>query len=123
MCCEIAAVDTRQIERQKRFQSASVIPIVEVTAVSFQLVERIQCVGEALEQLLGGDIAKVPRSYRCEHAEADVGRRGACCEDFARILLEIIRRQPVIFVVEEGFEKAPRLTGGFLKKLDLLIAQ
>ena len=108
---EIAAVHAGDVERLQRLERARVVPVVELAAVALELVHRVERLLRALRQRRRGDVAEVPGREVGEQREADVRRRRARGHDGIRILLVVVRRQPVVRLSREGVEEAPGPAG------------
>ena len=62
----------------------------------------------------GRNIAKIVGGQIGKQCQPHVGWRGAVRNHIKRLLLIIVRRQPMIFWTDEGFEKRPGLSRIFL---------
>ena len=62
MTGEIPAVDRGNIHRLQWLERTCVVPVVEVTAVTLQLVDRSQCQGRAIDEFQCRDVTKIVRS-------------------------------------------------------------
>ena len=120
---QIAAIDTRHVERAQRFERARVVPVVEMTPVAFELFHRGEGFVRAVEQLAAGEIAEIARRQVGQQGHADVGGRGAGGDHGRRDFLKIVGRQPVLFRVDQHFEVAPCLPGQAAQKRLLRVRQ
>ncbi len=105
MAREIPAVDRRDVARQQRRERLRVVPVVEVTAVPFHRLHRSQCMRGPVDELAARDISEVARGHVGEKREPHVGRRRPMRDGRDGMLLEIVRRQPMIVGADKGFEE------------------
>ena len=105
---EVAAVDRRYVVRRQWTEGFGVVPVVEVTAITRQRVERGKGVGRARHQPADRQVAEVHGGQVRQQRHADVGRRGAAGHDQRGMFLHVVGREPVIVRVDVGFKKAPR---------------
>ena len=107
---EVAAVDRRDVERRQRLERSRVVPVVEVARGgapgSASCRARSRCARSAAPAVM---IAEVVRRQVRQQREAHVGRRGAVRDDRDRMLLVVVRRQPVVLRADEGLEERPGL--------------
>src|SRR5215210_8101414 len=108
MTRQIPAVHGRDILRHERFQSARVVPVEEVAAKPWKLGKRLESQLKSFDELKCSDVAEVVRRDCRKQKQTDVGRRGAVRDDGLRVFLKIVRRQPLIFLADEGLEESPR---------------
>ena len=120
MAREVSAVHRRNVERWQRLQRLRVVPVVEVTLVPFQGCHRVECIRRALDELSGRNVAEVVRGQIREQRKPHVGRGRAMRNHGNRMLLIVIRWQPVIFRTDEGLEERPGLARNLLQKNDLV---
>ena len=66
------------------------------------------------------NVAEVVRGQIREQRQSHVGRRGAMRDRGDRMLLIVVRRQPVVFRADEGFEERPGLARNLPEKKDLI---
>ena len=123
MSGKVAAVDRRHVVRRQRFQGQGVVPVIEVALVPLKAPHRPEGVRGALEKLARGNVTKVIRSEIRQQRKPYVGGRGAVRDDGDRMLLVIVRRQPVVFLGDKGLEECPRPAREPLEENDLLRAQ
>ena len=116
---QIAAVDRRNVSGRQRRQRARVVPVEKMAAMPLQRLHRAQRIGRAGEKLPGRLIAEVVRRQIGEQRKPHVGRRRAMRDDDAAFLLHVVRRQPVVFRIDVGLEKSPRLAREPAQKLRL----
>ena len=96
MAGEVAAVDRRDVQRQQRLERARVVPVVEVAAVALHPASVPNVLLRAVEQAGRGAVAEIVGGQVRQQRHADVGRAGARAIDRGGMLLEIVRRQPVV---------------------------
>ena len=94
-----------------------------MSPIAFEFFQRGEGFVRAVEQLTAGEIAEITRRQIGQQRHADVGRRGACCDDRCRDFLKIIGRQPIVFCVDQHFEEAPGLPGQAAQKRLLHVRQ
>jgi hypothetical protein len=104
---EVAAVHRRDVARLERPQVLGRIPVVEVTATAFEPLHRAERRFQALDQLQRTDPAEVPRADGRQQVEAEIGRRSPARDHRRGVLLEVVRRQPVVGRRDERVEVAP----------------
>ena len=90
-------------------QRPRIVPVVEVAPVLFQPVERVERVLEPFDQVAQADVAQVVGGQGREQQQALVGRRGAMGNAAVGDLLEVVRREPVVFFADESLEEVPGL--------------
>src|SRR4030095_6709796 len=73
----------------------------------FHAVERVERVFELQRRRQDAAIAEIDRTEQRRQQEADVGRRCAPRRDAARILLEVVGRQPLVGGADERLEERP----------------
>ena len=112
MAREVAAVHRRNVDRVQRLQRLGVVPVIKVAAIPFQARHRAQRAGRALDEASGRQVAEVIRGQIREQRQSHVGRRRAMRNHGHGMLLHIVRRQPIVFRADEGFEERP----GFARK-------
>ena len=104
---QVAAVHRGDVRRLEHAQVVQVVPVVEVSAEAPHPLERAE---RQLQPSRISSTVMKPRSHaldRREQLEADVGRRRAHRDDRRRILLEVVRREPVRLGGDEAVEEAP----------------
>ena len=82
-----------------------------MTPLALELVHSVECGPETQGELLRPDVAEIVRRQGRKEQKADVCRRSAMGHQPARILLEVVGRQPVVFRPDELLEEQPRLAG------------
>ncbi len=107
----------------ERLQRTRVVPVVEMTAVAFQLVHRRESIGGAPQEFSGRDIAKIVRGKVCQQRHAHIGRRSARRDGGCGILLIVVGWKPVIRRTDEVREVAPGPPGRRTQKRLLFHAQ
>src|SRR6185312_4231533 len=105
---------------RQRLERKRVVPVVEVAPVALEALHRRERLGGALDQLARAEVAEVVRRQVREQREPHVGRRSAVRDDSGGMLLEIVRRQPVILRADEGLEEVPGLARGCAQEVRLL---
>ena len=108
VCGEVAAVHGRNVARLQRTQIAGVVPVVEVAANTLEALHGFERCFQPLHRLDGSDPAEIPGADDGQQVEADIRGRGSMGQHRARVLLEVVRRQHVIFCRDEGLEVPPR---------------
>ena len=108
---EVAAIDTRHIERDQRLQCACVVPIVEMATIAIEPFERGESLVRAVEHLARGEVAEIGRRQIRQQGHSDICRRRARGDRGHRNLLKIVGWQPVFLRVHHHLEVAPRLPG------------
>ena len=106
---EVAAVDRRDVARRQRLERPRVVPVVEVAAVALQPVQRARASRAVRSMQLAG--ARCSRSRRPPGWRAATGRCwSATCgaRAPARVLLEVVGRQPVVLGVDEASRRSAR---------------
>ena len=86
-----------------------VVPVVEVASVPFErsivksafVVRSMSCAGRNVAEIVGGQVR--------EQRQSHIGRRRAMRDDGDRMLLIVIRRQPMIVRADESLEECPGL--------------
>src|SRR2546425_12741950 len=91
-----------------------------MATMAFQSLHRAECICRPLDGLIRGNVAEVGCGQIGEQPQAHIRRRGAMTDDKSRMLLNIIRRQPMIFRAHERFKECPSLTGKLLKETNLI---
>ena len=94
-----------------------------MAAVALECRHGRERVCRALDELAGLDVAEVVGRQIGQQSEPHVGRRSAVRDHRYRMFLEVVRRQPMIFGADEGFEKCPRPARQFLQEDNLLVAE
>src|SRR5512141_340159 len=110
---EVSAVHRRDVERQEGFQGLRVVPVVEMTSMPRQGLHRAQRIIRALDELPLRKVSEVVGGHVREEREPHVGRRRAMGDRAYAVFLVVVRRQPMVFRADEGFEERP----GFPRKL------
>ncbi len=108
---QIPAVHTGDIKRQQWFKGAGVVPVVKMPVITLHFFQSGHRVADSLGRDACGQIAKVAGGKIGQKCAADVRRRGAVRGGDGRILLIVVRRQPVILRDNEGFKEPPGLAG------------
>src|SRR5215213_10999820 len=123
MSREVAAVNGRNVLRQKRFESFSVVPVKEVTVQASQLRQRCKRQLLPLNQFECADVTEVTRGVIAEKQQAHVCRRRAMRDDGCWIFLEVIGRQPVVVSADKCFKEAPRAASDNASKRRVFVIQ
>ena len=77
MAREVAAVNTRDIERQQGFEGPGIIPVEEVATVAFEALHDADGILGAPQQLAHRQIAEVARGQVGQQGQSHVGGRSA----------------------------------------------
>ncbi|MNZ46191.1 hypothetical protein D3C78_638660 [compost metagenome] len=104
---QVAAVHRRHVARRQGLQRLGVVPVVEVVAVALQPVHAGERLLQAPQQPSGAQVAEVVGGQIRQQGHAHVGRRGAVGDDSGGLLLEIVRRQPVVLRADMAVEESP----------------
>ena len=104
---EIAAVDRRDVGRLERAQVARVVPVVEMAAEALEPAHRRERRLEALDGLERADPAEIARRDRREQVRPILVGDVRWATTGVGILLEVVRRQHVVRLRDEGLEEAP----------------
>ena len=105
----VAAVDGGDVRRCQDGQALRVVPVVEVTAMARQLLQRVQRRRHALGEPGRADEAHLARTGRCQQVQADVGRRGAVRHHHVRTELHVVGRQMMVAHTDMALVVAPGL--------------
>src|SRR6185503_588677 len=122
MARQVAAIYRRDVLRLQRLKRFSVVPIEKMPAEFSQFLERREGEFYALEKLQRRNVAQVVRRHCGQQQQPYVGRGGAVSGYRRRILLKIIRREPVIFSANKSFKEAPGTASYSLGQLNVGIA-
>ena len=120
---QVAAVDHRNITGQQRRERPRVVPVVEMPPVTFHARQRFEGPLRAREKLRGRAVTEIVGRQIGEQRHADVRRTGARRDHQIRILLDVVRRQPMVFRRDELLEIPPRLSRQFFEKAMLMLRQ
>ena len=107
MAGEVAAVDGRDVPGVQRLQGPRVVPVIEVSLVPIEAIQRAQGIAGAQDQLSGREVAEVVGGQVRQQGETDVGRRGAVRDRLGAVVLHIVGRQPVVLRADKGLEEGP----------------
>ena len=108
---EVAAVDGRHVRGLERVQVPRVVPVVQVPAIPLEALDRRERRLETLDHLHRADPAEVACGHGRQEVQADVGRRRAVRDRRSGVILEVVRRQPVVVRPDERLEEPPRQAG------------
>src|SRR5690242_21853426 len=108
MTRKVAAVDSRDVLRQKRFESFRVVPVEQVTVQATEFRDRCKREFLTFDNFERTDVAEITSGASDEQQQANVCRRRAMSNDWRRIFLIVVGRQPVVFRADKGFEEPPR---------------
>ena len=97
--------------RAQWLQGASVVPVVKVASVAFQLFHGRQGVFGQAQAFPGSDVTQIVGAQVGQQRHADVGRRGPAGDGQCRILLDIVGGQPIVLWTNEVGEIAPGSPG------------
>ncbi len=117
---QVAAVHRRNVDRLQRLQRLGVVPVIKVAAIPFQAHHRAQRAARAVDEASGRQVAEVMRGQIREQRQSHVGRRRAMRDRGHGMFLHVVRRQPIVFRADEGFEERPSLAGNRAEKAGLL---
>ena len=117
---EIAAVHRRDIQRRQRLARLRVVPVVEMTLVSLEGRHRAHGVRRAQQELAGRDVAEIVGGEIRKQREPHVRRRRAVRDHRDRMLLLVVRRQPLVVGTDERLEERPGPARERSQKDDLL---
>ena len=90
---QVAAVHRRHVGRRERLERARVVPVVEVAAPLVQPLAGVEHPADYLRGAIQRREPQVERGERADHAQADIGRRGALGHAHRRLLLPVVRRE------------------------------
>ncbi|MNB96792.1 hypothetical protein D3C81_405540 [compost metagenome] len=107
MAGQVAAVYSGDVAWWQRRQGFGVVPVQEVAAMARQLVQRIEGEGGTFSDRAQLQIAEIPRRQIGQQGQADVGWRGAPRHHQRRMLLDVVRWQPMILLAHPGLEEGP----------------
>ncbi len=112
VACEVSRVDRRNVRGPQGHERGRVVPVVEVTAEALHAGHGGERPGDALGELCHGLVAEVVRGDGREQLQTHV--RGGCpMGDLTLwVLLEVVRREVVVFGRHERLEEPPRLPRG-----------
>src|SRR3979411_263764 len=116
MARKVPAVHGRDVARSQRRQGLGVVPVVEVAAMAFECLHRMQRVGGSFDELAARDVAEVTRRHIGEERQPHCGGRRAMSYDRDRVLLKVVWRQPMIVGTDKGFEESPGPACGLPQK-------
>ena len=120
---EVAAVHRRNVGRNERRKRLRVVPVIEVATIPLQRLHRAQCVRRAQNELSGRKIPKVMRRQVGEQRQPHIGRRRATRDRDRRLLLHVVRWQPVVVRTHIHFEIRPRAACKLAQEMHLLERQ
>ena len=120
---QVARVHGRDVERGERCEGQRVVPVEEVTAEPLEPRHGLERLLEPLGAAPGRDVPEVEGREGGEEGEADVGRRGPVRDPLDRVLLVVVRRQPVLRGTHEDLEVPPRPPGDRAEEPDLARGQ
>ena len=104
---KIAAVDGGDVGRFEHAQIVQIVPVVEMAPKAAHALEGAQGQLEAPRHVLGGDEAEIARAHGRQQLKPDVRWRHPHRCFRPRILLKIVRREPVRTRVDERVEVPP----------------
>jgi hypothetical protein len=104
---EIAAVYGRYIARFQRLQMPRFVPVVKVTTAQRQSLHARQGCLQPIDRVEHADPAEIVGAGHADQVQTQIRRRSPVCHSRFRILLEIVRRQHIVFGGHIGFEVAP----------------
>jgi hypothetical protein len=109
---KVPRVHGRDIAGAQWFERERVVPVVEVPVEPLEPHHRRQGAGHSVDEPAGGDIAEVVGGQVCDELEPHVRGRGAVGDLALGVLLEVVRREPVVPRGHEPLEEAPRPARG-----------
>ena len=104
---QVAAVDRGDVGRLEHAQIVQIVPVVEMAAKPAHAFEGPQRQLEAPRHVLGGNEAEVARAHRRQQLQADVGWRHSHRRLGRRIILKVVRREPIGARRDERVEVLP----------------
>ena len=108
---EIAAVDAGDVAGFGRFKRVRVVPVEKMSAMPLQALERVERAAGPFEQSRRGNIAQIVGGQVGQQAHADIRRAGAVSDHPMRMLLQVVRGQPVMFRADHRVKVVPGLPG------------
>ena len=107
MASQVAAVHRGDVVRRQRLQGFGVVPVVEMAAMTRQLFHGPQRELGPLHDAAHLQIAKVIGREIGQQRQAYVGRRGAPRHHQQRMLLDVVRWQPMVLGADPGLKERP----------------
>ena len=107
---EVPAVHRGDVAGRQRREIARVVPVVEVAAVAFHPLERLERVPQAQDDGQQTRMAEIVGRQRGQLQEADVGRGGSPRDLAPRLFLEVIGWEPLVVRPDERVEEEPGAT-------------
>ena len=107
---QIAAVHRGDVAWRERLQGFGVVPVVEVPAMARQQFHGGQRALGSLHQSTDLQVSEVQRGEVGQQRQSDIGGRSASRHHQGRVLLDIVRRQPVVLGADPGLEEGPGAT-------------
>src|ERR1700694_3345776 len=91
--------------------------------MAFERLHRPQRIAGPVDKLAGSDVTEVARRHVGEKRQAHVGGGSTMSDSRYRVLLKVVRRQPMIFGTDKGLEERPRPACGLSQKEYLVTGQ
>src|ERR1019366_4884610 len=107
MADEVSAINHRNVHRYERPERTRVVPVVEVTAMPLHFFRRPERFLSSVQQASDGTVTEVVRGQIRQQRHSDIGRARSCCNGPRRMLLEIVRWEPIFLLGDERFEIPP----------------
>src|SRR5208282_2208404 len=112
---QIAAVHRRNNPRRQGRERARVIPVQQMATMLCETSRRSQCLLCQDRQLGNCQISELNRNLPCVEQKTEIGR-GYPRRDRRRLLLDVVRDEPVVFRCTELGEISPGVKSGTSKK-------